>query len=139
MNHLYKKIPALSKANQRIKAKEKVFLLGWNNASIKEYFTQYPPAVGEQLIVFDASGGLNQYHLVTVIDSSYGKRNLIKIMGHSNGYSSELYYRSGKNAHNGYQASTKVCLLPYHERVAQQIELKGGIKTYTEAEIQRLL
>jgi len=101
---------------------EKLFFardLHWTFESVKDYFTENPPYLDQELIVLDTSHRMNTYALVKVINPEHTKQKRIVIKGHSNGYSGMSFYRSGKNC---FSPTGQVRLLPYHSKIGALIK-----------------
>ena len=113
---------------------EKLFFarnLHWTFDSVKEFFTNNPPQIGQELLVLDTSCNINTYALVTVTNSEYTKQKRIVIDGYTNGYSGQSFYRSGKNC---FSPKGQVRLLPYNSKIGALIQEGGGREIQLESE-----
>lgn len=106
---------------QRLRDEKQFFArdLHWNFNSVKNYFTENPPFLGQELIVLDTSYNMNTYALVKVTNPEHTRQKRIIIEGYSNGYSGMSFYRSGKNC---FSPKGQVRLLPYHPKIGALIK-----------------
>lgn len=98
--------------------------LHWTYDLVKKHFTANPPSKGQELLVLDTSWNTNTYALVTVANPEHTKQKRIVIDYHTNGYSGQSFYRSGKNC---FSPKGQVRLLPYNTVIGDLIK-KGDNK-----------
>ncbi|HHP0467536.1 TPA: hypothetical protein ACRZZI_005217, partial [Vibrio harveyi] len=88
--------------------------LHWSFDSVKEYFEDNPPYLGQELLVHDTSWHTNTYAVVTVKVPAHTKQKRIVVESYTNGYSGQSFYRSGKNC---FSPKGQVRLLPYNDKI----------------------
>ena len=93
--------------------------LNWTPDEIKAHLLTYPPYKDQELIVHDASAGMNTYALVKVVNPEHTKQKRIVIEGYTNEYSGMSFYRNGVNC---YAPKGQVRLLPYNETIGNLIK-----------------
>jgi len=106
--------------------KEKMYSardLNWTHETVRKYFIKNPPFIGQELIVLDTSGRLNTYALVTVKNPEHTNQKRIVIESYTNGYSGQVFHRSGKNC---FAPTGQVTLLPYNQIIGEIIKKGNG-------------
>jgi len=95
--------------------------LGLPEKSMKKYFYDNPPQIGQEVIIRTGKMSNMIYSITTIINPSRSiqKRIVVNHNYTSNRYLGNSFYRSGKNC---YAPNSKVRLLPYHKKVGTMIK-----------------
>lgn len=98
-------------------------MLGWTHESIKAYFEERPPTIGQHLVLASWQGGFPEYRLVTVTGVDIGRQKRIAVSlpaPHGN----NLFYRSGKNC---FAPKSRGALLPMTEILSPYLISDGDV------------
>lgn len=91
---------------------------GWTEDKTKSYIDDRPLAVGDQMLIVNQQGGLEEYVLANVVNPSSGRQRRV-ILDASAAWGGSSFYRSGKNC---FSPTGKSRMIPPVKEVVDKIK-----------------